>query len=169
MQSDDERTIVTNSEIDLEKHFRSHGMSSRGYLKLKNDIDNGDMSVDVLIEFDENELIKLSNEYNLSTLQKKAFIKAVKLLPKSKAVANDNDDIKNNLIFVTPQEQSIMNDINKFQKILNDYSKQCKNVQSKNKNVLISTIKKLENCGKLIKETIDNVINTLVQKVCKFS
>ena len=58
-----------------------------------------------------------------------------------------------------------MNDINKFQKILNDYLKQCKNVQNKNENVVISIIKKLKDCGKLMKESIDNAVNTLAEKV----
>ena len=120
-----------------------------------------------MIEFDENELIKLSNEHDLSTLQKKAFTKAAKLLPKSKAV-NDHADINNPLIFATPEEQSIMNDINKFKKILNDYLRQCKNVQNKNQNVVISSIQKLKDCGKLMKESIDKAVNTLAEKVYIF-
>ena len=72
----------------LEQHFREHGMSARGYEKIKNDVDNGDMIPDILVEFDENELVSMANEYKLTTLQRKAFIKAVKSLPNSKAIVN---------------------------------------------------------------------------------
>ena len=63
---------------------------------------------------------------------------------KSKA-AND-DNTKNNPIFATSEEKSTMNDIIKLKKILNDNSIQRENVQSMNKNVILSSIKKLKNC-----------------------
>ena len=160
------------TSIDLEAHFLRNGMSSRGYQKIKNDIDNGDMSVDILVKFDENELIIMANEYNLSTLQKKAFVEAVKLLPNSKAnaVNNNNKNVNSNhkekeFVFVTQEEQTILNQMDQLKKELRDYTKQCTNVKNNNKSVILSSIKKLENCGKLIKDCVDNAVNVLVKQV----
>lgn len=169
----DDSSLVTI--IDLEAHFLQNGMSSVGYSKIKNDIDGGDMSVDILVKFDENELINMANEYQLSTLQRKAFVEAIKILPNSKAnikINNINNNSNHNnqdrdkqFIFVSPQEQSILNQINRLQEHLTNYSKQCTTVKNTNKKALLSIINKLENCGKLIKESIDTAINTLTQQV----
>ena len=78
---------------------------------------------------------------------------------------DENENLRKEFVFVTPQEQSVMNEINSLKHDLNEYLNECTNVQNRNKNTIISTIKKLENCGKLIKESIDNSINTLKKKV----
>ena len=45
---------------------------------MKDDIDNGDMNVNILLKCSPNELSSMCDGYGLSFLQKKAFIEAVK-------------------------------------------------------------------------------------------
>ena len=133
---------------------------------MKNDIDNGDMTVDILVKFHENELSNIANEYKLSTLQKKAFIEAVKLLPNSKANVNSTSNNKNKeFVFVTPEEQSILNEMTQLKKDLNHFSKQCANVKRENKNVILSNTTKVKNCAQLIKQCVDDTVNSLVKQV----
>ena len=101
--------------VNLEAHFRQHGLSARAYEKMKNDVNNGDMTVDILVKFEEYELNTIANEYSLSTLQKKAFVEAVKLLPNLKANINSNNKNKQ-FVFVTPEEQSILKEMIRLKK-----------------------------------------------------
>ena len=89
------------------------------------------------------------------------------VIPKSKA-AND-DNTKSNPIFATPEEKSPMNDINKLKKTINDNSIQRENVQSINKNVILSSIKKLKNCGMIRNDIMDLIARSKNEVVvCKF-
>ena len=70
-------SLQTGNKMDLEKHFKQHGLSSTAYDKIANDISTGDMNVDILIKFDEAELSSMGDDYKLTRLQKTAFIEAV--------------------------------------------------------------------------------------------
>lgn len=166
--------------IDLEEHFKQHGMSTAGYKKIQKDIENGDMTVNILTQFNESELIKMStDDYNMTTLQRKAFIEAIKLLPNSKAsainFAVDNDEKKQNendvdqhvkeFVYVEPQEQGILNQITQLKKRLDIHLKQCLNVKIENKNKIVAAIDKLKIAREKIKQSVDDAINILVAKV----
>ena len=86
---------ATSGSINLEKHFKEHGLSAKAYAKISEDVESGDMNVDILVEFDENELISMTNDYQFTRLQTKVFIKAVKLLPNSKAAKITNEEAPN--------------------------------------------------------------------------
>ena len=161
------------TQVDLERHLKSHGLSVVGYNKLSKDVLSGDMSVDILIEFDENELINLANEYGLTTLQKKAFIKAVMLLPnycKQTTEKKENEKEKEKekekeFVHVTPQEQKMLDEINELLQLLENYSIQCLKNAKYNKNILLKNMTNLKKCGNLLKQSIDKTIDDIVHKV----
>ena len=157
----------TETIINLEQHFKNNGLSEIGFNKLKEDIDNGDMRVDVLIECTEKELDELANDYKFTILQKKSFIKAVKLLPNSKANVSNTNNNNTNIrhIYITPQEQKVFMKIQQLTNTLNQHSLQCTNVQNKNKQTIENGIELLKHYGNAVKQAIDEVINTAVQKV----
>ena len=47
-------------DFDLCQHLIENGLTSQALSKMKNDIDNGDMNVNTLIDCDENELNQIS-------------------------------------------------------------------------------------------------------------
>ena len=63
----------TEQSFDLCKHLRENGLSSQALSKMRKDIDSGDMTVNTLTDCDENELTSISNDYNLTILQKKGI------------------------------------------------------------------------------------------------
>lgn len=146
------------AEIDLEEHFQKHGLSSRGYEKIKNDIDNGDMTADILLEFDDSELISIAKEYNL--------------IPKSTASTSNaninttiNEQKTKEFVYVTTDDQSVLNQIDHLKRDLSKYLQQTTNVKNKNKTVILSTITKLQQFKQSMKKSIDDAIQTLVQQV----
>ena len=172
MQFDDEGVEGGNdsekTHFDLEKHLKSNGLSVQGYNKLSNDVLSGDMSVDILIEFDENELINLSNEYGLTTLQKKAFVKGVMTLPNyhsKKEKTTEKKEKEKEFVYVTPQEQKMFDEINQLKKLLENCSIECLNDKKCNKNLLLKNISNLKKCGDLLKQSIDKTIDHVVHKV----
>ena len=175
MQLDREGVEDTQAtSVNLEKHFRSHGLSATGYSKIAADVANGDMTVDILVEFPENELINLADEYDLSTLQKKAFVKAVKLLPNSKAntpyLDNNNSTSLSGRsiiqdVYITQQERNTLADIKKLESAMNEYLEKCTNIQNGNKKKIVENIEHLQKCSNIMKQAIDNAINTLIKKV----
>ena len=152
------------TQVDLEKHLKCHGLSVQGYNKVRKDVLSGDMSVDILIEFDENELINLANEYGLTTLQKKAFVKGVMTLPNYSKKTTQKKE-KEKFIYVTPQEQKMFGEINELTKLLENYSIECLNDAKSNKNILLKNISNLKKCGNLLKQSIDKTIDHVVHKV----
>ena len=75
---------ATSGSINLEKHFKEHGLSAKAYAKISEDVESGDMNVDILVEFDENELISMTNDYQFT-----------RLLPNSKAAKITNEEAPN--------------------------------------------------------------------------
>ena len=175
----------TSGSINLEEHFKQQGLSAKAYAKISEDVESGDMNVDILVEFDENELISMTNDYKFTRLQSKAFIKAVKLLPNSKANrVGDHDHEKNNNkkwktaendedskshfvhVYVTPEEQSVFEKLNKLQTMLDDYGNKYTTIALKNKDLIELNISKIEQYRKTIKQGVDNTVNDIVQTVC---
>ena len=72
---------TTSTGFKLRLHFETNGLSPAGLAKIAQDIASGDMNKAILRDCSEKELIAMSNGYQLSFLQTKAFIKAVGLLP----------------------------------------------------------------------------------------
>ena len=162
--------------INLEQHFKNNGLSQTGFDKLKQDVYNGDMRADVLVECTERELNEMANDYQLTILQKKSFIKAVKLLPNSRANVNNisnHNNIDNNTsnsrnirhIYITPQEQNVFTKLKELINTLNQHLSQCVNIQNKNKQTILNGIAQLKHYGDKIKKAIDETINTSVQTV----
>lgn len=66
----------------LEDHLKANGFTA--YDKLSQDFENGELTLDDILDCDENDLKDILNDYNIKTVQKNRFIKAIKKLPKSK-------------------------------------------------------------------------------------
>ena len=160
--------------VDLKEHFLSNGLSNVAYNKLSQDVDNGDMTVDILCKCNENELKILSKDYKLSFLQQKAFVEAAKLLKNNNSNNNtdnnknsgDNDDKHQaQFIFVSPKDQNILNEMKEAEDKLRQFSN--RNSKTKEENVLkiSQLIDKLKTYGDKLKESIDNTINNLIKNV----
>ena len=141
--------------MDLEEHFKEHGLSSTAYDKIAHDISTGDINVDILIKFDEAELSSMGDDYKLTRLQKTAFIEAVKLLPKSKAATQN----------VSPHEQKIFDEIEQLNKQLNQFEKECKISKTQNIKYVQENIAKLQVYRNKIKKCVDDTIDTFIKKV----
>ena len=163
---------ATSGMINLADHFKQNGLSANAYAKISEDVESGDMNVDILTEFDENELISMTNDYKFTRLQSKAFIKAVKLLPNSKASRRkikekDEEDSKSHFVhvYVTPEEQSVFEKLNRLQTMMDDYGNKYKQIALKNKDLIELNILKIEKYGKQIKQGVDNTVNHIVKMV----
>ena len=168
-------TNANQTTINLSKHFLENGLSQSAYNKIAPEIENGDMNVSILIDCNDNELDMMANQYNFTFLQKKAFIKAVNSLKlHSKKKDNGNSmtgGVNSNepevvAVYLSLEEQSMLNEVNKLVEILGKYRAQCVSTKEHNLNEIKSSILKLENCKKLLIQSVDEVINKLVKTVC---
>ena len=149
-----------DSEVDLEQHFKKNGLSNQAFSKMSKDAQNGDINVNMLINCNENELNMIADSYKFTLIQKTTFINAVKLLN------GYNNDTKQQFIhvYVSPQEQSILDQINELSTVLKQYTNECMKTRNENKNKLETEILKLQEFNKLIQISFNNAINELVSK-----
>ena len=163
----------TQATINLREHFLAHGLSQSAYDKIAPEIENGDMNVNVLMHCNDNDLNAMKTQYNFTFLQKKAFVAAVNTLKSQhNNNSNDNNNTKNNmsgkthLVYVSPDEQSILDEIKELGEILRQLSVENVKIKENNSNKIKLTILKLENCKKLVVECVNTEINKLVKEVC---
>lgn len=110
-----------------------NGLSETAYQKISNDVENGDINIAILKECDENELRVLCNEYNFTFIQKKAFIKAVKLII-SDTASNENNNLhfmqepgdehasqSNRIVPTTPEDEKILDDMKTLKDKVNQF------------------------------------------------
>ena len=160
-----EGSIEDETKLDLENQCLKCGMSRPALKKLQPDLHNGDMTIDTLIECDMNDIKILAKEYNLTLLQTKSFIKAIKLLPGWKE-KHENDINLKNMIYLTPKDQDIFHTLKNLNQTIKDFKTIEKETHDKNKQVSNSTISKFENYRKLLKNMIDEIIDQRVSDVC---
>ena len=163
-------SAVTSNRVDLEKHFKEHGLSNTAYMKIARDISNGDMNVDILVKFTENELSLMGDDYKFTRLQKKAFIEAVKLLPNSKVSSHKskvNRDVPPSPkhIYVSPQEQELFDEMTQLNLSLADFQNKCLNTSKQNKFLIETNIIKLKKYGERITQSVDKRINHVIKQV----
>ena len=174
MQFDNEGESNDNcneSQFDLKQHFLKNGLSNRAYLKMSDDIDSGDMNVLTLIECTQNELYTIAKDYNLTVLQTKAFFRAVKSLPgnnNNNNNNNNNESTTTQFVFVSPEDQEFLNDINHFVTLLKNYQKKQCQTKNENKTEMNKILKILKENANKIKNIIDNIVNTIENNVCVF-
>ena len=174
MQFDAEGVNVPNSTVsgtfDLEKHFLANGLSRKALNIIGDDISSGDMNVDILSKFNENGLLEVANTYNMNILQKKAFVEAVKLLPNYKYKNKNNNNNSNNTqtkhIYVTQQEQEIIDEIKHLNDNLSDYKQEMLQIKSQNKITIETMIIKIQEYGNNIKAMIDQSIKLKIEVAC---
>ena len=130
----------SNDKVDLEKHFKTNGFFDQAHLKLSQDV---------------------VNEYRFTFIPRKAFLKAVKAL-KQKQEQQYRHFIY--IFFVSPQEQSILDQITELSTVLTQYTNQCMKIIPENKNKLEVETSKVKEYNKLIQISFDNAINELILK-----
>ena len=153
--------FVSERKFDLEEHFLKNGLSRRAISKMKDGIDSGDMNPNILKDCTQNELNTIADDYNLTLLQKKAFIKAAKNI-------DNNNDESTQFAIVSPEDQEFFNDINHFVTLLKNYQKKQFDTKNDNKVEMDKTLKILKENANKIKNTIDNIVNTIENNVCKY-
>ena len=179
MQFEDEgvETVdVNETKFNLEEHLVKHGLSSRAISKMKGDIDSGDMNVNILKECNENELVSMCNDYNLTFLQKKAFIKAVKNLGDNNIHNNSSNNNNNNnnnsnnnstqFVFVSPKDQQFLNQIKDFLALIKTFQTKQLGIKNGNKTEIDENIQILKRNANKMKNVIDNIVNTIENNVC---
>ena len=123
---------------------------------------------EVLMDCDENDLNDLANQYKFTLLQKKAFIKAVKILKNGSG--DNNKQISTHQqtqfihVYISPEEQTILNQINTLKQVFTDYCKENCKIKGKNIDQIKAEIIKLKNYSILIKNAFDNAMNELIQQ-----
>ena len=160
-------------DFDLCQHLIDNGLTRQALLKMKNDIDNGDMNVNTLTDCDDNELNQISNDYNLNILQKKSFIRAVKMLKiKIKTKIHDeekDDDSSNNItqfVFVSPEDQELLNSFDTFLNQLKQFKTKQFKIKNKNKSEIHNNVNQIKLQANKIQNIIDNIVNNIENNVC---
>ena len=123
----------SEAAVNLSKHFLDNGLSQSAHTKMAPEIENGDMNASILIDCNDNELNIMANQYHFTFLQRKAFIKAVNLLKlnsKNATTNNKNSNVSGSEarfipVYVSPEEQSMLNEINELAEIVGKYRTQC--------------------------------------------
>ena len=150
-------------DFDLCQHLIENGLTSQALSKMKNDIDNGDMNVNTLIDCDENELNQISNDYNLTILQKKSFVRAVKTLKLK------HDNTSNNItqfVFVSPEDQKSLNSFDTFLNQLKQLKTKQFSIKKTNKNNVFNNINEIKIQAKKLQNIIDNIVYNIENNVC---
>ena len=75
--------VATPGELDLKEHLTKHGFKQ--YDKIEEFVNNGDITIEDLIECSVSDLQELCQQHNIQSIQKNRFINAIKKLPNSKA------------------------------------------------------------------------------------
>ena len=173
MQYDEQEGVPSTQnceEIDLRKHLRNNGVSWKALEKMDADIQSGDMNVNALVDCNDNELDTIANDYQLTILQKKAFIRAVNSLKmvtiQKEEKCNDETDRNWNSTSLSAKDQKILMEMDTFLNSLQTVkTNQClikkENLLEFEKNIKIIKIK-----ANNIKNTIDNIVNDIENNVC---
>ena len=146
------------NEVDLPEHFKQNGLSDQAYSKIARDVASGDINAKMLMNCGENELNDIADGYRFTWIQKKTFMNVVKLLNGYK-----NND-QQQFIYVSPHEQSILNEIDQLSKVLTKYTSKCIKIKNDNKNKLEIEILKLQEYNKLIQISFEKAINELIDE-----
>ena len=96
---------------------------------------------------------------------KKAFIEAVKQLPKSDTKLKDNhNDSSTQFVFVSPQDQKCLNDMTKFLNLLQTFKTEQFMIKKNNKSNVYKNIQILKTNANKIKTAIDDIVNSIERK-----
>ena len=153
-------------QFDLQSHFLQNGVSQRAYAKMADDVESGDMSAMVLSEFNDDDLSAIANGYELTVIQKKTFIRAVKLLPQYKHSNNSNNNSNTQSTLVSAKDENMLNEISSFCEKLQEFSSKQFSIKNSNKDKVSSTLNTLKKEACNIKHLIDNIVNSIEKKVC---
>ena len=161
----------TASSFDLRQYLTKNGMSSRALIKMEEDIHSGDMNVNTLVDCDENELNAIANEYQLTILQRKSFIRAATSLKlgtnaAQKITKQEKSDHVSQFVFVSPEDQKSLEEMQTFLNDLESFKKKQCSIKEENKLNLNKNLKLMKIKANEIKSTIDNMINDIENNVC---
>ena len=159
-------------EFDLRDYLRQNGLSDKALAKMQDDISSGDMNVNTLKDCTHDELISIANDCNLTILQKNAFIRAVTSLKlvvvsnNTEKKENDNDNDSHGDIYISAQDEKLLNDIDDLKTFINQFIQQQSKTKKKNKNKIELTLSQLKQWSKAMKDSIDNIVSSFQRQVC---
>ena len=190
---DDKTKDDDETQVDLREFLKQHGVSDKAMAKLNEDLDSGDLTVDVVTEMREKELQQVGKECGLSTLQTRGFINAIKLLPNAKSSSNTMNSSSANNSGTTntssindydiswedenkrvvedadtatqlDAEKRFKEEVKNFYQLLDNEKKENSSWIIKNDKKVSINESKLDTIGQTLKEKIDSIILKLKDK-----
>ena len=158
---DQETDVKTkkDSEFKLREFLKENKVSDAALSKLEEPIKSGDLIVESLIDCSEKELNDVGTDYGLNTMQRKAFVKAIKKL----TIASGRGDRPNNETDER-KENEIKDKLKEFRELLKNEEKENASWITKNSQNVERNNIKLDQIGIKLKETIDEIILRIKNK-----
>ena len=169
-----QQQVIHDEQVNLKQHLLNSGLSPRAFTKIADDVASGDMNANMLTVCGDDELNRIANGYKFSWLQKEAFIAGAKLLRKNNSNNDSNDSNVDSHedsqlsqiihVYVSPEEQLILNEISQLKQLLTDYTSVCKQTKLQNNDILKAEISTLEAFRVSIKDAFDNTIDEWINQ-----
>ena len=109
---------------DIQVHLQKHGFKQ--YNKIAAAVENGEITVEDLVQCSETDLSQLCQEYGIGVIQKNRFISAIKALPNAKSSEKNTKKQNTPFVFLTAEEQNTMN---KFDSMKREIKQMIENIK----------------------------------------
>lgn len=153
---------VDNTESDsfnLQEYLI--GENFQDYDKIAEPINNGDLTLQDLLDCSESDLTALCNDYNIKTVQKNRFVKAIKKLPNS----NANNKNKPSFVFLTTNEQNNINKLSKLSTATRDIIAKTNEISDNSQANVTDSKNTIENLFIQLRQWLDNMEQEILVQV----
>ena len=139
-------------KIDVDENFNLKqyltNQNFKEYSKIEAAIENGDVTIEDILECNEKELKETLEGYNVTAIQRNRFVKAIKLLPESQMNKNNRDIVnvqnQQTVPILTTEEQKTIDTFGKISDFMAETIKKHENMKEKNKEELTRAIEKVK-------------------------
>ena len=128
--------VDVDENFDLKTYLTNEKFTE--YSKIETAINSGDLTLDDILECNEQELKQVLDGFKISLIQRNRFVKAIRKLPKSKMNSNQNtgDVFVGAIPIITTEQQKIINQFGNISDYLQQIIKSGKDLKQRNKIVL---------------------------------
>ena len=161
-----EEAQVQDSQVDLKTHLSKHNVTDKVFKLLCKD----SITIDELTTFTNEELKEWCNENSLKIIEKKRFVKAVKLLANSQANKTDNE-AKIVSVFVGNEEKE---QLTQFDNMKNNVKNMMNHIHQfgKKSNVdkiikeINSVCDEIQSCVEKLRNNLLNQVRCITDRTC---
>lgn len=114
MAQDADVDVRVQENFNLRNHLESQNFTE--YSKIESAVTNGELTINDILDCNEQELKETLSDYNVKAVQRNRFIKAIKLLPNSKM--NQKAQEKLNVVVLTTDEQQVIDKCDKISQFI---------------------------------------------------